>query len=218
MLPPGWPALAAVLAGDGVPGVRDGSADRARFSDPFGVVSAPDGTVYVADAGDAQRIRRIAPDGTVSTFAGGELGYADAIGEQARFRTPSGLAIDDAGALYVADTGNNLIRRIAPDGVVTTVAGGLEAGFRDAPGSLARFNGPIGVAVDATGRIIVADSYNDRIRAIHPDGTVVTVAGTGEPALRTGPHSKRASIRRAAWPWMPPATSTSPIPAMAPFV
>ena len=186
-LPPGWPTLAAVLAGDGVPGVRDGSADRARFSDPFGVVSAPDGTVYVADAGDAQRIRRIAPDGTVSTFAGGELGYADATGAQARFRTPSGLAMDAAGALYVADTGNNLIRRIAPDGVVTTVAGGLEAGFRDAPGSLARFNGPIGVAVDATGRIIVADSYNDRIRAIHPDGTVVTVAGTGEPGVADGP-------------------------------
>src|SRR5262245_47686926 len=121
-LPPGWPAIAAVLAGDGVPGVLDGRTDRARFSDPFGVVSAPDGTVYVADAGDAQRIRRIAPDGNVSTLAGGELGYRDGLGEQARFRTPSGLTIDASGALYVADTGNNMIRRIAPDGEVSTVA------------------------------------------------------------------------------------------------
>ena len=186
-VPPGWPALAVVLAGDGVPGVRDGGADRARFSDPFGIVSAPDGTVYVADAGQAQRIRRIALDGSVSTLAGGELGYSDGVGEQARFRTPSGLAIDRGGALYVADTGNNLIRRIAPDGVVTTVAGGLDAGFRDSPGAQARFNAPVGVAVDGAGRIIVADSYNDRIRAIHPDGSVVTIAGTGEPGAADGP-------------------------------
>ena len=186
-LPPGWPAVAAVLAGDGVPGVRDGEAGRARFSDPFGVVSAPDGSVYIADAGDAQRIRRIAPDGTVSTFAGGEQGYADGTGVLARFRIPSGLAMDTAGTLYVADTGNNLIRRVAPDGVVTTVAGGLESGFRDASGSQARFNGPVGVAVEKSGRIIVADTYNDRIRAIHTDGTVVTIAGSGEPGAADGP-------------------------------
>jgi hypothetical protein len=189
-LPPGWPAIAAVLAGNGVPGVRDGAADRARFSDPFGVVWAVDGTVYVTDAGDAQRIRRIAQDGSVSTLAGGELGYTDGPGERARFRTPSGLAIDAGGALFVADTGNNMIRRVAPDGVVTTVAGGLDAGFRDAPGSQARFNGPIGVAVDRTGRIVVADSYNDRIRAIDRDGSVVTIAGTGEPGAIDGPGSQ----------------------------
>jgi hypothetical protein len=186
-LPPGWPATVVVLAGDGVPGVRGGRADRARFSDPFGVVSDPDGTVYVADAGDAQCIRRISPDGSVSTLAGGALGYSDGVGEQARFQTPSGLAIDASGALYVADTGNNMIRRIAPDGAVSTIAGGLDAGFRDAPGSQARFNGPMGVAAGRAGRIIVADSYNDRIRAIHPDGTVVTIAGTGEPGAVDGP-------------------------------
>ena len=186
-LTPGWPAVASVLAGDGVPGVRDGHADQARFSDPFGVVSAPDGTVYVADAGDAQRIRRIAPDGTVSTVAGGELGYSDGAGPQARFSTPSGLAVDGAGVLYVADTGNNLIRRLTPDGIASTIAGHLEAGFRDGSGFQARFNGPVGLAVDANGRIIVADSYNDRIRAINPDGTVVTLAGTGEPGVVDGP-------------------------------
>src|SRR5688572_28613489 len=72
-----WTAVVAVLAGDGVAGLRDAEADRARFSEPFGVASAPDGTVYVADAGVAQRIRRIAPAGTVSTLAGGERGYVD---------------------------------------------------------------------------------------------------------------------------------------------
>jgi sugar lactone lactonase YvrE len=185
-LAPGWPAVVTVLAGDGVAGVRDGSSDRARFSDPSGIVAAPDGALFVADAGDAHRIRRIGSDGTISTFAGGEQGYADGIGTQARFHTPSGLAMDVRGTLYVADTGNNLIRRITADGAVTTVAGGLDAGFRDAPGSAARFNGPIGVAVDRNGRVIVADSYNDRIRAIEADGAVVTIAGSGEPGAVDG--------------------------------
>jgi sugar lactone lactonase YvrE len=143
-----WTAVAFVLAGDGRAGNRDGPAATARFSDPFGVAVAPDGTVFVADAGAAQSIRRISPDGIVSTFATG-------------FNTPSGLAVDGGGVLYVADTGNNAIRRVDRNGTVSTVAGG--------------FNGPIGVAVDAAGRVIVADTYNDRIRAIEPDGTVVTI-------------------------------------------
>jgi sugar lactone lactonase YvrE len=186
-LPRGWRAVVAVLAGDGVSAARDGSSSRARFSDPFGVAAAPDGSIYVSDAGEAQAVRRIAPDGTVSTTAGGELGYADGPATAARFRTPSGLAIAANGTIYVADTGNNMIRRISPDGEVSTVAGGLAAGYRDAIGREARFNGPIGVAVDSSGRIIVADTYNDRIRAIEPDGTVVTLAGSGDPGAVDGP-------------------------------
>jgi sugar lactone lactonase YvrE len=181
-----WTAVVAVLAGDGVAGLRDAEADRARFSEPFGVASAPDGTVYVADAGVAQRIRRIAPAGTVSTLAGGERGYVDGDATVARFDTPSGLAIDAVGTLYVADTGNNVIRRINAHGVVSTIAGDGTAGYRDGPARDARFNGPVGVAVDARGRVIVADTYNDRIRAIHPDGTVTTVAGSGESGWSDG--------------------------------
>jgi len=137
-----------VFAGDGTPGTRDGHAARARFSDPFGVAVGPDGSVFVADAGEAQAVRRISPDGFVSTIATG-------------FNTPSGIAIDASGVLYVADTANNAIRRVALDGAVTTLAQG--------------FNGPIGVAVDPAGRVIVADTYNDRIRAIQADGTVVDI-------------------------------------------
>jgi sugar lactone lactonase YvrE len=175
----GWAAVKVVLAGDGVAGVRDGDATRARFSDPFGVAVAADGTIYVSDAGDAQRIRRITPDGVVSSFAGGEPGYAEGPGRSARFSTPSGLAIDAAGVLYVADTGNNAIRRITPDGMVSTLAGGGLPGFQDGVGVNARFNGPVGVAIDSGGRLIVADTYNDRIRTIAPDGTVSTLAGSG---------------------------------------
>ena len=173
-----WSAVVRVLAGDGVAGMRDGEADRARFSDPFGVAIAADGTIYVADAGDAQRIRRIAPDGRVSTFAGGGSGYVDGAASAARFDTPSALAIDAAGTLYLADTGNHVIRRITPDGIVSTIAGDGVAGYRDGSAAEARFNGPVGVAVDGAGRIIVADTYNDRIRAIERDGTVVTLAGS----------------------------------------
>ena len=185
-LEPDWTAVVSVLAGDGVIGTRDGDAGRARFADPFGVAVAADGSIYVADAGEAQRIRRIAPDGRVSTFAGGGLGYANGAGSNARFNTPSALAIDAAGALYVADTGNHVIRRITPEGVVSTIAGDGVAGYRDGPAAGARFNGPVGVAIDGAGRVIVADTYNDRIRAIAADGTVTTIAGSGRRGRADG--------------------------------
>jgi hypothetical protein len=183
----GWAAVRVVIAGDGLAGIRDGDGARARFSDPFGVAVAADGTIYVADAGDAQRIRRITPEGLVSSLAGGKPGYAEGSGASARFSTPSGLAIDAAGVLYVADTGNNAVRRITPDGMVSTLAGGGLPGFHDGIGVNAQFNGPIGLAVDPRGRVIVADTYNDRIRAIEPDGTVSTIAGSGARGAMDGP-------------------------------
>jgi len=176
---PGWPAAVRTLAGNGVPGDVDGPAGRARFRVPFGVATAADGTIYVTDA---HRIRRLAPGGLVSTLAGSsEPGFADGPGAAARFDTPSALAIDAAGTLYVADTGNHAIRRVTPDGRVTTIAGRGEPGLADGPGASARFNGPVGIVLDpSSGRLIVADTYNDRIRAIGPDGRVETMAG-GQP-------------------------------------
>jgi sugar lactone lactonase YvrE len=179
-------ASVAVLAGDGILGIRNGDAARARFMDPFGIAVAVDGTIYISDGGGSNLIRRITPAGHVSTVAGGQRGFADGAGTEARFDTPSALAIDAAGHLYVADTGNNAIRRVTPDGVVSTVAGTGVAGYRDGPAARAQFNGPIGVAVDRAGRIVVADTYNDRIRAIDSDGTVSTLAGSGHPGLADG--------------------------------
>jgi sugar lactone lactonase YvrE len=186
-LDPAWTATVAVLAGDGVDGTRDGDRETARFSDPFGVAAAADGAIYVADAGDAQRIRRIDGNGTVSPFAGaGVRGFADGSASAATFNSPSGLAIGANGVLYVADTGNNAIRRITADGTVTTLAGDGLAGYQDGAGAAARFNGPIGVAADTSGRLFVADTYNDCIRAIAPDGTVTTLAGAGVPGFVDG--------------------------------
>lgn len=185
--PAAWKANVTILAGDGSPRVRDANpSTQAAFSDPFGVAVATDGTVYVADAGDSNRIRKITPDGTVATFAGGSEGFSDGLTTSASFNTPSGLALDANGNLYVADTGNNRIRKITPEGQVSTVAGDGTAGHLDGPASQAQFNGPIGITVDARGNIYVADAYNDRIRLITNDSQVSTVAGKGTPGYADG--------------------------------
>lgn len=157
------------------------------FDDPYGLVLARDGTVYVADAGDHNRIRRISPEGVVSDLAGGREGFADGSGAAAQLHTPSGMALDPGGNLIVADTGNHAIRRITPQGVVSTIAGSGSPGFTDGAGRLAQFNGPLAVAVDKAGVIYVADTYNDRIRRIGTDGTVSTLAGTGTAGQLDGP-------------------------------
>src|ERR1044071_8115683 len=175
--PLGWKAHVTTLAGDGSPVIRDGA--QAGFSDPFGVAVAVDGTVYVADAGESNRIRKMVPDGTVTTLAGGAEGFADGVGTAASFNTPSGLALANDGNLFLAETGNNRIRKVTPEGQVSTVAGDGTAGYVDGPASQARFNVPMGIAVDARGNIYVADTYNDRIRMITPDSLVSTIAGDG---------------------------------------
>ncbi|MFZ6644917.1 gluconolaconase [Undibacterium sp. TJN25] len=183
----GWPALVTTFAGDGGIGYADGAARNARFADPFGLAVDLVGNLYVADAGDNNRIRKITPDGTVTTLAGSAEGMANGQGAAASFNTPSGLAIDGAGNLYVADTGNNAIRKISAQGMVTTLAGDGKAGYRDGPAAQAQFNGPIGVAVDGKGNVYVADTYNDRLRLITADGQVKTLAGGDAPGYQDGP-------------------------------
>ncbi|WP_229506068.1 NHL repeat-containing protein [Massilia genomosp. 1] len=184
----GWPVSIGTVAGNGSAGFADGGAAQARFSDPFGMVVDRDGNLFVADAGENNRIRKITPGGVVSTLAGGKEGFADGSGATAAFHTPSGLAIDGAGNLYVADTGNNAIRKVTPQGAVSTLAGGGVAGYLDGKADVAIFNGPVGVAVDQAGVVYVADTYNDRIRAIAPDGMVTTLAG-GAPGYVDGPFA-----------------------------
>src|SRR5215211_7650709 len=110
--PLGWKAHVTTVAGDGSPAFRDGA--QPAFSDPFGVAVAIDGTLYVADAGESNRIRKIAPDRTVTTLAGGSEGFSDGVGAAASFNTPSGLVLASDGNLFVADTGNNRVRKISP--------------------------------------------------------------------------------------------------------
>ena len=189
---PFWPARVHLLAGDGQDGALDGAALASRFSDPYGVAIGPRGAIYVADGGEANRIRVVQPDGAVSTLAGGKEGFVDGLGTAAAFDTPSAIALDHLGNLYVADTGNHAIRRIAPGGAVTTLAGNGSPGYADGIGRAAQFNGPVGISVDDAGIVYVADTYNDRIRRIAQDGTVTTLAGTGKPNLFDGPGTAAA--------------------------
>lgn len=174
--PVGWRAYVTTIAGDGSPRLLENQQPaQAAFSDPFGIAIAKDGTIYVSDAGESDRIRKLNSEGSVTTLAG-----------NGEFNTPSGLAIDGEGNLYVADTGNNRIRKVTTEGSVSTIAGDGTAGYVDGPAAQARFNGPVGVAVDAQGNVFVADTYNDRIRKISTDGQVSTVAGAGTPGFNDG--------------------------------
>src|SRR5205085_7159943 len=114
-----WRASVSTLAGSGTPGYADGAARAARFADPFGIAIGREGSLYVADAGESNRIRKVSPRGEVTTLAGGREGFADGAGAAASFNTPSALALDASGNLYVADTGNNRVRKVTPEGLVT---------------------------------------------------------------------------------------------------
>lgn len=167
--------IVSTLAGS-TQGFADGAGATAKFSNPIGVATDAAGNVYVADTYNS-KIRKITPDGMVSTIAGSTQGFADGIGDVARFALPYRIAIDAADNIYVADTGNYKIRKITPAGMVSTTAGSTQ-GFADGIGSAARFSGVQGIAVDTDGNVYVTDSSNYKIRKITPDGMVSTLAGS----------------------------------------
>ena len=164
-------------------GSTDGTSSAARFNQPLGVAVDAAGNVYVADNGNST-IRKITPAGVVTTLAGtaGSTGPADGTGGAAQFYGPTGVAVDGAGNVFVADTNSHTIRMVTPAGVVTTLAGlAGSAGSTNGTGSAARFNTPCGIAVDGSGNLFVADTVNKLIRKIAPGGVVTTFAGVADP-------------------------------------
>lgn len=170
--PPGAFAnnVRTIAGSAGQTGFADGGGTQARFKDLAGITVGGDDAVYVADAGNHRiRVAREQADGTwnVQTLAGnGVAGFADGAGTQARFNNPQGIAIAQDNSIYVADAGNNRIRKILPDGTVGTIAGDGAAGFQDGNGANARFNNPKGIAADNAGNIYVADTGNSAVRRI----------------------------------------------------
>jgi sugar lactone lactonase YvrE len=182
------PASAHVItiAGNGQRGREDGQGELAQFNWPTGVAVGPDWTVYAADYAN-HLIRKISPDGLVTTLAGdGEPGWHDGAASDAQFNGPDGIALAPSGDLYVADADNRRIRKVAPDGTVTTVAGDGRPGARDGPALTAQFLYPTGVAVDQSGTLYVADRGGHTIRTITPQGVVSTLAGDGRPGYTDG--------------------------------
>lgn len=174
------------LAGTaGTEGSTNGTGADARFNEPFGIAVDDTGTLYVADASN-NSIRRITSAGVVTTYAGGGgAGSTDGVTTSAKFDEPRGICIDSTGTIYVADYDNHTIRKITAAGVVSTVAGQADVpGNTDGIGTTASFRGPMGIAVDSTGVVYVADSGNRAIRRISSSGSVTTMtlsASLGEP-------------------------------------
>lgn len=167
--------VVTTLAGS-TAGFADGTGAEAQFSLPYGVAIAPDGTIVVADGGN-HCIRRVTPEGVVTTVAGGTQGFADGTGAAAQFDIPSGVVVRPNGVIVVADTQNHRIRLVTPEGVVTTLAGSSQ-GSADGTGTAAMFDFPTSVALLPNGDVVVCDQGNHRIRLVTPEGVVSTLAGS----------------------------------------
>ena len=165
------------IAGSGIAGSRDGKADMASFFYPEALAVDRKGNLYVADTHNSL-IRMISPDGLVTTLAGQRIYHTiPGMDTVVRFDNPAGIAVDSLGYVYVADCGNDLIRKISPDGKVQNIAGNGKKGAKDSTGLNASFYLPGGIALDSIGNIYVADTYNNKIRKISPAGIVTTLAG-----------------------------------------
>ena len=184
--------VVSTFAGGPGGGSKDGVGTAAQFFEPGGLAIDGAGNLYVADTRN-QQVRKVAPDGTVTTLAGqaGVNGNQDGKGSGALFTDPQGVAVDAAGNVYVAEWGNHQIRRISPDGTVTTVAGDGYVGMTDGTGPGALFHQPFGVAIDGNGNLYVADTVNNTIRKGSP-------AVSALPTITQQPASQRVDVGQFA--------------------
>jgi sugar lactone lactonase YvrE len=155
---------------------QDGTGSSAKFANPQGIAIDSQNIIYVAEN---THVRKVTQSGVVTTLAGSTQGYQDGNGNSAKFNYLTGVAVDSSFNLYVTDYTNHRIRKITPEGIVSTLAGADTSGIVNGNGASAKFYNPFGIAVDAYGNVYVADSNNNDIRLIAPNGDVSTLAGTG---------------------------------------
>lgn len=169
-----------IVAGNGSAGSYGdgGQATSAALNGPYGVALDASGNLFIVDSFN-RRIRKVSPDGIISTVAGGGSGGDGGPATLASLNQPSGVAVDSSGNLYIADAGSNRIRKVSSSGIISTVAGNGSAGFSGDGGlaTAATLSGPAGVAVDSSGNLFIADFYNSRIRKVSTGGIITTVAG-----------------------------------------
>ena len=176
--------ITTIIGNDGGFSGDGGPATSAQIRPSQGIGVDLAGNVFIADTRD-HRIRKIAPDGTISTFAGnGVAGFGGDGGPatSAQLNSPRDVTADAAGNVYIADRGNNRIRKVFPDGTITTIAGDGTAGFGGdgGPAVFARLSSPSDVVIDTSSNIFIADTNNGRVRKVAPDGIITTIAGTGQ--------------------------------------
>jgi sugar lactone lactonase YvrE len=177
--------VVTTLAGSGAAARIDATGKAAAFNSPRGIC-LKDGTLYVADTTN-QRIRKVTAAGVVTTLAGsGSYSFADGKGTAASFRNPSGIAAGPDGTLYVCDGNNYILRKLTPDGTVTTLAGkALEKGLVNGSGASVRFEYLHGLIV-ADGHLVVCDQVNSVLRAVTFAGAATTLAGDGTSGTTDG--------------------------------
>jgi hypothetical protein len=177
--------IVTTIAGTGVAGYSGdgGLATAAKLTTPVRVAVKPDGSIVIADYGNV-RVREVSPAGVITTIAGtgiagdsGDGGPATA----AKISQPLGLAVAADGSVLIADRGSARVRRVAPGGTISTIAGTGTAGFSGdgGPATGAMLHSPEGLAIAADGGVLIADSDNDRVRRVAPGGTISTFAGSG---------------------------------------
>jgi hypothetical protein len=175
-----------VLAGSGAIGAANGNGVSASFNQPAGIAVNTSGDVFIADKGN-HLIRKVTKDGIVSTFAGdGHAGSKDGTGSAASFNYPSAITIDKSGNLFVGEYYGYDVRKITPEGVVTTIAGSGIKGFVNGTGKMAQFDAISGITLNENGDIYVSDRFNNAIRKINTTGEVTTYKQTqGQTGLLT---------------------------------